>query len=459
MPFSSKQNRFLPLRGRAIDAVTSFQEREFAIFFGGSFAFFLGMAMQILLRNIVVFNLTDSAFALSIMVVVAIVVLPITAPLGGVVADRVNKKTLLVICEALSTLLFGVITFLILIDKIEFWHLLVTSPIFAAIFSFIMPTRQAIVPALVPAQKLTNAISLNAGGNTITQIIGPAIAGILVGFADIGIAFLVATILFGIATLSDLRLPKYGMVGNKKPKSFVDDLKGGAKYILGNRLVFLLLFANFLMPLFTFPLQQMMVVFVREVHGLSDDWLGYFLMILGIGSLIGILVMTSADRIKHKGYLLMFGGFLTGVSMFAFAATSNIIFALIMLGIVGLGEIIFGITNQAEIQRSITNEMRGRVMSVTMLSISVWPIAILPIGIATDAFGPGPTLSVTAVLYVVALIALFGFSATLRKLYVDKRKSAELSHVQAAQLVAEGKITEEEAAKLTGESEELDSKS
>ncbi len=114
MPFNSKQNRFSPLRGRAIDAVTSFQEREFAIFFGGSFAFFLGMAMQILLRNIVVFNLTDSAFALSIMVVVAIVVLPITAPLGGVVADRVNKKTLLVICEALSTLLFGVITFLIL---------------------------------------------------------------------------------------------------------------------------------------------------------------------------------------------------------------------------------------------------------------------------------------------------------------------------------------------------------
>ena len=225
MPFNSKQNRFSPLRGRAIDAVTSFQEREFAIFFGGSFAFFLGMAMQILLRNIVVFNLTDSAFALSIMVVVAIVVLPITAPLGGVVADRVNKKTLLVICEALSTLLFGVITFLILIDEIEFWHLLVTSPIFAAIFSFIMPTRQAIVPALVPAQKLTNAISLNAGGNTITQIIGPAIAGILVGFADTGIAFLVATILFGIATLSDLRLPKYGMVGNKKPKSFVDDLK------------------------------------------------------------------------------------------------------------------------------------------------------------------------------------------------------------------------------------------
>ena len=459
MPFSSKQNRFLPLRGRAIDAVTSFQEREFAIFFGGSFAFFLGMAMQILLRNIVVFNLTDSAFALSIMVVVAIVVLPITAPLGGVVADRVNKKTLLVICEALSTLLFGVITFLILIDKIEFWHLLVTSPIFAAIFSFIMPTRQAIVPALVPAHKLTNAISLNAGGNTITQIIGPAIAGILVGFADIGIAFLVATILFGIATLSDLRLPKYGMVGNKKPKSFVDDLKGGAKYILGNRLVFLLLFANFLMPLFTFPLQQMMVIFVREVHGLSDAWLGYFLMILGIGSLIGILVMTSADRIKNKGYLLMFGGFVTGVAMLAFALTSNVIFALTMLGIIGLGEIIFGITNQAEIQRSITNEMRGRVMSVTMLSISVWPIAILPVGIATDAFGPGPTLSVTAVLFVVALIALFGFSATLRKLYVDKRKSAELSHVQAAQLVAEGKITEEEAAKLTGESEELDSKS
>ena len=441
------------IKSRALEALASFQEPEFTVFFGGSFAFFLGMAMQMLLRNIVVFNLTNSAFSLSIMVVVAIAVLPITAPLGGVVADRVNKKTLLVICEALTTLLFGVITFLVLIDKIEFWHLLVTSPLFAAIFSFIMPTRGAIVPALVPAQKLTNAISLNAGGNTLTQIIGPAIAGILVGFVDVGIAFLVATILFGIATLSDLRLPKYGMVGNKQSKSFVDDLRGGAKYILGNRLVFLLLFANFLMPLFTFPLQQMMVIFVREVHGLSDAWLGYFLMILGVGSLIGIILMTSADRIKNKGYLLMFGGFVTGVAMLAFALTSNVIFALVMLGIVGLGEIIFGITNQAEIQRSITNEMRGRVMSVTMLSISVWPIAILPIGIATDAFGPGPTLSVTAVLFLGALVCLFGFSATLRKLYVDKRKHAELSHVQAAQLVAEGKITEDEASKLTGESD------
>ncbi|SVD23485.1 uncharacterized protein METZ01_LOCUS376339, partial [marine metagenome] len=140
MPFRSKKNQFSPLRGRAIDAVTSFQEREFSIFFVGSFAFFLGMAMQILLRNIVVFNLTNSAFSLSIMVVVAIVVLPITAPLGGVVADRVNKKTLLVICEALSTILFGVITFLVLSGKIEYWHLLITAPLFAAIFSFIMPT-------------------------------------------------------------------------------------------------------------------------------------------------------------------------------------------------------------------------------------------------------------------------------------------------------------------------------
>ena len=438
------------IKSRVLEALSSFQEPEFTVFFGGSFAFFLGMSMHLLLRNIVVFNLTESAFYLSISVITAIAVLPVTAPLGGVVADRVNKKTLLVVCEALSTLLFGLITLLVLTDKIEFWHLLITSPVFVSIFSFIMPTRQAIVPALVPAQKLTNAISLNAGGNTITQIIGPAIAGILLGFTSPGIAFLAITILFGIATLSDLRLPKYGMVGNKKPKSFIDDLRGGAKYILGNRLVFLLLFANFLMPLFTFPLQQMMVIFVREVHGLSDAWLGYFLMILGVGSLVGIILMTSADRIKNKGYLLMFGGFVTGVSMLAFALTSNVIFALVMLGIVGLGEIIFGITNQAEIQRSITNEMRGRVMSVTMLSISVWPIAILPIGIATDAFGPGPTLSVTAVLFLGALVCLFGFSATLRKLYVDKRKHAELSHVQAAQLVAEGKITEDEASKLTG---------
>ena len=450
---SERTRRHSFIKGRALEVLSSFEEREFTIFFGGSFAFFLGMSMHLLLRNIVVFNLTDSAFYLSISVIVAIAGLPITAPLGGVVADRVNKKTLLVVCEALSTLLFSLITVLVLTEKIEFWHLLITSPVFVSIFSFIMPARQAIVPVLVPQQKLTNAISLNAGGNTITQIIGPAIAGLLLGFASPGIAFLAITILFGIATLSDLRLPKYGMVGNKKTTSFVDDLRGGAKYILGNRLVFLLLFANFLMPLFTFPLQQMMVIFVREVHGLSDAWLGYFLMILGIGSLIGILLMTSADRIKNKGYLLMFGGFVTGVAMLAFALTSNVIFALTMLGIIGLGEIIFGITNQAEIQRSITNEMRGRVMSVTMLSISVWPIAILPIGIATDAFGPGPTLSVTAILYVVALIALFGFSATLRKLYVDKRKSAELSHVQAAQLVAEGKITEEEASKLTGESD------
>ena len=116
--------------------VASFEEREYTWFFCGNAVFFLGMAMQLLLRHLVVYEITNTAASLAWMTVAAVVVLPFMAPIAGVYVDRLNKRTILLFTEVSSTLLFLGIGILIVSGKIEFWHMLVTAPLFSIIFAF-----------------------------------------------------------------------------------------------------------------------------------------------------------------------------------------------------------------------------------------------------------------------------------------------------------------------------------
>ena len=295
-------------RGRSFGSTfSSLQEPEYAWYTAGSFSFFMAMSMQLLLRSFLAFDLTGSAARLAGIAVAGGVVL-VMAPVGGVFADRLNKRNLLVTCEVLTTLLSLWITVMILTDLVRFWHLVIVSPILAAIFAFIMPARQALVPSLVPQHKLTNAISLQMGGNTLTQIIAPALAGLLIAPLGIGIVFAVTTVMFGVAAITDTRLPRYGMVANEEPKEFRKDFVGGFSYIREHRTIGLLLVASLMMPLFAFPVQQMLPVFAKDVFDGGGATLGLLAAMLGVGGLFGALISANMDRQPRKGRLMMVGG-------------------------------------------------------------------------------------------------------------------------------------------------------
>ena len=453
---ASAASRRTPSRRGLGGTFTAFAERDYAWFFVGNIAFFMGMQMQNLLRGFLAFELTDTAAALGYISASMAVPMLVVSPIGGVIADRVNKRTLLVVTQlvaAATTLTVGI---LILADLIRFWHLLVVSGVMGSVFAANMPARQALVPQLVPQHKMMNAISLQMGGMNLTRIMAPATAGLLIAPLGVGWVYIVTFALFLVAVASEFQLPTHGMVVKKRPAGMREDLVGGFRYIRTHRTIMMLLGLGLVFPLFAFPLQQMLPVFADDVFGKGSAGLGVLAASTGVGGVVGALIAANLDHFRHKGRIMLIGGLWMGGLFIAFTQVPGFWLALIFLALGNVGGMVFQTTNNTVVQSQLPAEVRGRVMSVMLMSFGLMPLGVLPVGVAADAVGARTAVAGSSTLLIVAVLAFFLLSRRLRHLTIDPLARADLSPVQAAQMVAEGKLTEEEAERRTRESDDPD---
>lgn len=438
--------------GLGSSTFASLSEPEYLWYFAGNIAFFMGMQMQFVLRGYLAFELTDAASALGL--VSASIALPmlVSAPFGGVVADRVNKRNLLIITQSVAAAASMLIAVLILMDLIRFWHLIAISVATGGVFSFNMPARQALVPLLVPRHKMQNAISLQMGGMNLTRIIAPSVAGLLIAPIGLGWVYMITFFLFVLAVASEFHLPKVGMGGEVPPVTkFFEDFAAGFRYIAQHRTIAMLLAAGSVIPLLGFPVQMLLPVFAKDVYGMGPSGLGLLATMTGVGGLIGALYSATLDRIAAKGRIMMIGGFAMGTFLVAFALSPWFVGALLFLALANIGQMLFMSTNNTVIQSNLPGEIRGRVMSVMMMSFGIMPFGVLPISLLADQVGAPRAIGASSVVLLVVLGGMFFLTAKLRNLRMEQFATARLSPVQAARLVAQGRLTPEEAARMTGE--------
>lgn len=443
--------------------LSSLREREFAWYFAGNTAFFMAMQMQFVLRAQLAYDLSDEgqkAAGLGLVTLGAAIPMIFVAPVGGLIADRVNKRTLLIVTQSAAALISLMTTVLILTDLMAYWHLFALAFSAGTIFSLNMPARQALVPLLVPQHKLMNAVSLQMSGMNLTRIIAPALAGILiaplgvVGVGEsggLGWVYLLTFALFVVAVASEFRLPSHGMRAEPEEDNFVQGLVGGFRYVVATPVILMLLIAGMLMPFFAFPVQVMLPIFAEEVYGMGGG-MGFGLLMGagGVGGLIGTIVSANFDGLPNKGHIMFAGAVLMGGFLAAFGAVSIFPLALIFMAASNTGQMLFMSSNNTAVQTIAPEELRGRVMSIMMMSFGVMPIGVLPITYAADEFGAGRTVVVVSLALLALVAVVFVAVPRFRNLRIDVLARAELSPVQAATLVAEGKITRAEADRLTG---------
>ena len=426
------------------------RERDYAWYFAGNAAFFMAMQMNNLLRGYLAFQLTDAASALGLIAMSMAVPMLLVAPIGGVLADRLNKLALIAAAQSVIVAVNLVVAILILSDRIEFWHLVLGALGTGVAISLAMPARQALVPQLVPQHKLMNAISLQMAGMNLTRIVGPALAGLLIGPLGVGVVWSlsVGLYLFAIATL--LPLPRHGMVARGTRRSVGADLTGGFRYILATPLFRLLILTGMVMPLFAFPVQLILPVFADDVFEGGAGSLGVLMAASGVGGLAGALIAANLDYAPRKGRVMLAGSLLMGVCLIAFALAPGFLPALLFLAVGNVGGMLFMVTNNAVIQAKVPDEFRGRVMSVLMMSFGMMPLGVLPLTVAADLIGARAAVALSSTTMLVVLAAIFTLSRRLRDLNVEALGAVDLSPAQAARLVAEGVVTQEEADRRSG---------
>ena len=402
--------------GRWHGTFAAFEIINYRWFFAALCGNFAAMNIQMFIRGWLVFEITGSYEKLGWMTAAGGLVGLVAAPLGGVVADRVKqKKTILQLAGIANALITLGIAALIFQGILVFEHLLFSSILQGLVMNAMMPARQAFTKDVVGLDRLTNAIALSTSGMNTARLLLPGLAGGLVAALGGGdgnidpakwVYLTMAALYVWSASVITLIQVEDRAPDDESQGSILSDLSSGFKYVLRTPIIAMLLGCNFLMVFFSLTYFMLLPGFAKDVLNAGPDDLGLLISLSGIGSLLGSLYVASFGN-RKRARLLLIGGLLMGVSLLGFAWSTHFWLSTVLLTVVGFGQASRMSLSNVLIQSYVDDDFRGRVMSIYMLEMAFLSIAIYPISLFADYFGPQWAVGLSAMGLVLLILILF----------------------------------------------------
>jgi MFS family permease len=341
--------------------------RDFRLFWAGAIISHIGIWMEQVARNWLIYDLTGSALQVGLNGVFMTIPFVLTSLYAGTLVDRYDRRKLLLMIESANMAVVVVLAGLIVTGTIQIWHIYASSVVTAIIGAFESPARSTMLPLLVPRADLMTAISLNSMVRKGSQIIGPALGGLALGAFGVGPTYFlnVGTYVVLLAAISMLRVTT--PVSERSQSSPIESLVEGIRYVRNDAVLGTLLVMEASVSIFG-SFIPMMVVFAREVFQAGPQGYGLLQSALGAGSVLGSLAVASRGDVEHKGYMLIGSGLTFMCAWVAFALTPWFGLALLFLVIAGASDMVLGTTRTTMIQLLARRDLLGRVMSLHSVS-------------------------------------------------------------------------------------------
>jgi predicted MFS family arabinose efflux permease len=386
----------------------AFQYRDFRLLWVGAFTSSTGTWMQEIAQNWLVLDITKSPFLLGLDAFLGDIPIFLFSLVGGVIADRMDRRKLLLISQVIQMASALTLAFLIATHRIQIWHILLSSFVVGTAQSFGGPAYSALVPSLVEKEDLPNAIALNSIQFNLARVIGPVLGGLALKYAGSAWCFGLNSLSFVAVMISLLRLDI-----NFKPAhtgdSILTGMKQGIGFIRKQGAMETLVLIAFCMTALAIPMITFLPVFARNVFHQNEMTYSLFLVASGLGSITGALTVATLGNIHNKGrvalsMLMALGACIAGFSMSNSVAASCVL--LFMSGAV----MMCAFAMIASLVQLITpNDMRGRVMSVYNVAFrGGMPFGSVTTGWLVPIFTAPTVLSVNG-LVLVSLGAYFLF--------------------------------------------------
>lgn len=389
--------------GRGVSVMfRSLRHRNFLLFWSGAFLSNTGTWMQAVAQGWLVLEKSNSPFWLGVDGFMATAPGLVLTLAGGVFADLVDRRKLLIYSQVIAGFSALTLGALVVTHVVQIWMILCLSFVTGCCMSIAGPSYLALVFDLVDREDLANAIALNSTQFQLSRVLGPVAAGI--GFKVFGLAgcffangLSFAAVCIGLAMVRFEKAPHISAapdrsVGDKK--AFVQDLVAGFRYVAHRRRVSLLLMISAVTSLFGAPYLSMTPVFARDVFHLGETGLALLMGMAGAGALFGALFLAYMGDFKHKGMFVLAGAFGFAICLICFSLSTVLLLSLVFLFALGFGIVCSVALSNTLLQTLVTDEMRGRVMSMFMLSfIGAMPIGNLIAGAASHRFGVPHTLA------------------------------------------------------------------
>jgi MFS family permease len=412
-----------PTVTRSSGMFRAFSHRNFRIFWTGAFLSNVGTWMQAVAQGWLVLLLTNSAFWLGLDGFMATAPGFVLTLLGGVFADLIDRRRLLIYTQVVAGIAaFGLAT-LVATGVVNRWMVLGFSFITGCCMALASPSYLAMTYDLVDREDLANAIAMNSTQFQLSRVIGPALAGVafrvfgLAGcfFAN-GISYIaVVAALWMVRPEAHSSAPAHSV---KDRRALWSDLIEGFRYVRNRPRVSSLLLLAGVNSLFGAPYFSLVPIYARDIFHMGETGLALMMGVSGLGALLAALLVAYLGDFRRKGWFVLGGAILFGLCISNFALSSRLSLSLLFLFGVGFALVVSVAITNTLLQKLVTDQMRGRVMSMFILSfMGTLPIGNILAGTASKHFGPQRTLAIGGLIVTTVATGVSIFNKRLRELH------------------------------------------
>ena len=365
---------------------SSLRHRNYRLLWLGTMVSHSGDWMDQIAFNWLVLMLSDSPLSLGLVNLFRAVPIFFLTPLGGVAADRWERRKILIITQSLSMFLAFLIGLLVTTGRVRLWETFLIAALRGALMSFNAPARQSLISDLVPRQDLANAVALNYATNNLTRILGPSAGGVLIALFGVDWLFYLNAFSFLAVIWTLYLMTEINTANGAATAGSWENLKEGLTYLRKDRLILYLVLLALVPMFFGQPYMTMLTVFARDILQVGPAGLGLLTSVTALGSMLGALAVAGQRRPPQVMYML--GGLIFfGLSLLLFSFSRWLLPSLLFLFLAGYANLIYNSINNSLIQLTVSDQYRGRVLSLLFLNRGLVPLGTAFTGWLAEMLG------------------------------------------------------------------------
>ncbi|HEY7714810.1 MAG TPA: MFS transporter [Candidatus Binatia bacterium] len=372
---------------RLLQALSALRHRNYRLYWFGQLSSVLAQNMEGVAQGWLVLELTESPLMLGLTgLAFATPTIALTL-LGGVIADRADRRRIMILSQGATGLMFFILATLVMLDLIALWHVMGLAILSGCVRAFDRPSRMALLPQMVPKDDIANAVAIGGTIWQLNRLVGPALAGMLIYLIGIGPTYyfcfgasLLAVFLWlGIRLIAPSTAPSPGGV--------MQHMAEGLNFIRRNELYFVFISMIFFNSVFGMSYLILMPVFARNVLEVGSQGFGFLQSAGGAGALIGVLAVAWFSHSRAKGQHTLVGAVAFGMLLISFAISKSYPLSLTLAFALGVASQFYMTTISTILQINLPNELRGRVMGIYGLVWELMPVGGMIAGAVAELAG------------------------------------------------------------------------
>ena len=398
----------------------SFKNPVYRLYFVAMAGYMAPWSMQMIGRSLLVYRITGSATILGIMSLAFAIPMLCLSLFGGVIADRMSKKHVIVAGTVGAALVSLGVALALTLGYLgperpgSWWILAVAGALQGGIMALMIPARLAIVPEIVGREELLNAVSLNTMEMNGLRMLAPALAGFLVESFGFDTLYYVMTGCYLVGAIIFSFLPRTGTAATPGPNALAQ-MKEGLNYIRHNTAILLILFFTVFAVILTMPYYVLMPIFTEDILMVGAAGLGILMSVSGVGAIIGSLVLASLPN-KKRGLMFLTGSLILSLALIGFSFSGSWHLSLALIVIVGLGDTARMTLGTTLLQYYTEEEYQGRVMSIFVMQFGLMGFGAFGAGLLTEVVGVQWAVGGLAAVLVPVTLLVIAFAPRLRRL-------------------------------------------